>query len=320
MLWDVLPSGAYRWTGKNAIVTWDFETFFSCGTNLDGQYMEDCVKDTGIKAALEHCLLVPKRTKPVQIDAEKFMINLSSEKFFHDPTVWTDVCKEGKEIEDIRKSFESWTAVTDYFWITPSFEDPLEEYDPKVWIKFPQFVDHVPAGISGGPITIESSSHILFQGRMVNGIVKGAVDPKLANLSDWRAPLSLYITPLDTKQKILLARFRLKKGKMQGPVKMFGRVANDPTSSCNNAFMTGVSFAGNYDKGIPVGHCWKGLIGGSWIHGVVDCEGKFTGEDIAFVYPDLKTALVGKFEDGLMVKVYFYSPLLLFTTKFINLL
>ncbi len=33
----------------------------------------------------------------------------------------------------------------------------------------------------------------------------------------------------------------------------------------------------------------------------LDEEGRLSGDEIAFVYPDLKTALVGKFEGSLMI-------------------
>ena len=38
--------------------------------------------------------------------------------------------------------------------------------------------------------------------------------------------------------------------------------------------------------------------------GIVDGLGEFTGDGIAFVYPDLKTALVGTFEKGIMISGY----------------
>ena len=36
----------------------------------------------------------------------------------------------------------------------------------------------------------------------------------------------------------------------------------------------------------------------------MNSEGKMTGSDIGFLYPDLCTALVGQFEDGQMVRAY----------------
>ena len=43
-------------------------------------------------------------------------------------------------------------------------------------------------------------------------------------------------------------------------------------------------------------------MGGTYIYGVVDNRGEFTGSnDIAFIYQDLELALVGQFNKGIMV-------------------
>ena len=60
-----------------------------------------------------------------------------------------------------------------------------------------------------------------------------------------------------------------------------------------------------YENGKPTGPCWRHLIGSNYLHGIVDNEGEFTGNNIAFIYQDLQLALVGKFIKGLMVR---YSP------------
>ena len=44
-------------------------------------------------------------------------------------------------------------------------------------------------------------------------------------------------------------------------------------------------------------------MGGTYIYGVVDNHGEFTGsnDNIAFIYQDLELALVGQFNKGVMV-------------------
>ena len=61
-------------------------------------------------------------------------------------------------------------------------------------------------------------------------------------------------------------------------------------------------FIGEYQRGVPVGPCWRRLDGGGWLHGVVDNEGQFTGEDIMYIYPDFVTCLVGIFKNGIMME------------------
>ena len=60
-------------------------------------------------------------------------------------------------------------------------------------------------------------------------------------------------------------------------------------------------------RGRHEGGCRRGVLqtfdefGGSVI-GTVDSEGRLTGDDIAYVYPDKETALIGQFEDGQLVR------------------
>jgi len=62
-----------------------------------------------------------------------------------------------------------------------------------------------------------------------------------------------------------------------------------------------LSFLGYYFNGKPSGTCWKIIDGGGCVVGKVDTEGKLTGSDIAYLYPDFETALIGSFENGMMV-------------------
>lgn len=63
-----------------------------------------------------------------------------------------------------------------------------------------------------------------------------------------------------------------------------------------------VNFIGHYRAGLKHGVTWTKLTGGGWLVGHVDANGEYTGADIAFLYPDMKTALVGEFCQGVMIK------------------
>jgi len=62
-----------------------------------------------------------------------------------------------------------------------------------------------------------------------------------------------------------------------------------------------LTFLGIHSNGKPSGTCWKIIEGGGCIVGSVDKGGKLSGPDIGYIYPDFSTALVGHFDDGLMV-------------------
>ncbi|XP_059095447.1 histone-lysine N-methyltransferase SETD7-like [Tigriopus californicus] len=50
-----------------------------------------------------------------------------------------------------------------------------------------------------------------------------------------------------------------------------------------------------YSNGVPVGTVWKFLQGGGILVGEADITGNLIGDDIAFLYPDHQTALLGTF-------------------------
>ena len=76
----------------------------------------------------------------------------------------------------------------------------------------------------------------------------------------------------------------------------------DPKGHCSDKHFEGLSFLGWFEEGKPTGPCWRFLVGGTYIYGVVDNRGEFTGSnDIAFIYQDLELALVGEFNKGIMV-------------------
>jgi histone-lysine N-methyltransferase SETD7 len=76
-------------------------------------------------------------------------------------------------------------------------------------------------------------------------------------------------------------------GYLEGPVRGVGELGD-------------LVFVGQYSRGVPFGPCWVSKEGQGWLHGKVNAKGRFTGDDIAFVYPDRSTCLVGKFEGEVM--------------------
>ena len=57
---------------------------------------------------------------------------------------------------------------------------------------------------------------------------------------------------------------------------------------------------GYYGGGSPTGVCWKKVEGGGWLIGT-DGIG---GVDSSYLYPDLNTALVGRWKYGDLVSAY----------------
>lgn len=61
-------------------------------------------------------------------------------------------------------------------------------------------------------------------------------------------------------------------------------------------------WVGMYRNGQPFGVCWSLLTGGGSVVGYVDDMGGHTGDNIAYIYPDNHTALVGQFQEGVFVR------------------
>ena len=143
-----------------------------------------------------------------------------------------------------------------------------------------------------------------------------AAKPDLANTNhnDWKARVQFRMSPKNQggstfhvqgaenrfKDFSVLITGQLKESKLHGFVKMYGAVSADPESLCASNIDPILSFIGYFEAGIPSGICWRGLIGGAWLYGQVDANGDFTGSDIAYIYPDMKTAIIGKFVKGML--------------------
>ena len=96
---------------------------------------------------------------------------------------------------------------------------------------------------------------------------------------------------------------KLEENRINGLTRIFGSVPIDKNSSCSSFVTPTLSFVGRFKNGIPSGYCWRGLIGGAWLYGLVDNNGEFTGDEIAYIYPDLKAVLLGRFINGTMVNI-----------------
>ena len=223
------------------------------------------------------------------------------------------------DAEKIRENMESWVLSmslpeVDPFWMMEPSSEPLDPLDPRIDITFLALTER--PGFNHLPMEIRSRRKELFKGNLINGRLQGNVEDS-ADLPDWFSQLYFFVPdkrnlksiegmvittdPYAESNAVVVGR--LQHGRLHGPVRIFMPVSNDPKSYCGgNRLTEKLSFIGHMVDGIPTGYCWKGLLGGAWIHGKVDGQGEFTGNDIAYVYPDFKTALVGKFEKGIMVR------------------
>jgi len=56
-----------------------------------------------------------------------------------------------------------------------------------------------------------------------------------------------------------------------------------------------------FNNGLRVGWVYEGQLGGGYLVGKVDDKGELTGPDIAYIYPDFRTAIRGEYLNGQLV-------------------
>ena len=94
--------------------------------------------------------------------------------------------------------------------------------------------------------------------------------------------------------KVEISDCFFKRNRLHGPLRRFALKKF-------REFRQQLDFIGQYRRGRPHGLCWQYKEGGGFLVGVVDEKGGFTHPHaIAYIYPDLRTALLGHFEDGVM--------------------
>ena len=73
-----------------------------------------------------------------------------------------------------------------------------------------------------------------------------------------------------------------------------------PIKNENQPLHPHISFLGRFSSGIPAGNFWIRMIGNGFMHGKFEQNGEATGDNLAFIYPDMETAFYGKFEKFVM--------------------
>ena len=74
----------------------------------------------------------------------------------------------------------------------------------------------------------------------------------------------------------------------------------------NEVVKKGMRFLGYYKNGYAHATFWVGMLGGSpnaHLHGIINSlDGSISGNNISYIYPDMETAFVGRFENRVMKK------------------
>ncbi len=221
--------------------------------------------------------------------------------------------------KSIRNSLESWFHTLqngEALWFLESDPEPLDPSNPVIDIHLDHYKNRSKHQIPTRVKIVTISGEELWRGYMDNGRIQGRVHPDRVDHPGWKSRITLSLNEgsdedphLDKVGQSLTAveynhylTGSLRHGKLHGLVLKYGVMPNDPEGHCAGAVLPGLAFVGRYDNGKLFGHAWRGLTGGSWIYGDIDESGEFTGKgNVAFIYQDLETAVVGTFKNGIMV-------------------
>jgi len=279
-------------TDSRSCLVVDRDFFVNCYNLSDFKHIE-----------FSGCELSFDTSKEITLPAKNHLFNMrlkSEEKM---------IKSEMKEKLECSNSLESWLKEIqnpNLLWYHFNEKDvPFDHKNPEIEIE----LSYLKSRSSHEKLSVKIQTHIggliLFKGIMYNGKMTGKVDPKFINHPAWRSRLVIQITNpnsiniLENHMHNITGSFR--NGKLHGLVQIYGKMAVDPKGHCSGVCSEGLSFLGWFEEGKPKGPCFRSLIGGSYLYGIVDEKGEFTGtNDIAFIYQDLELALIGQFDKGIM--------------------
>ena len=265
------------------------------------------------------------------IDKEFFSTNLSNSGFsFKYNLIFNQIhnnsdplypsCRPSDSIshENIRSNLESWFKMmsvrnNDPFWFHQTNDQPFKDMqNPYLDINLGYFANRKM--FNRNTINIFASGMLLHKGIMINGKISANITT--GSISYWTNTLQIVVDiasdfqhgreridqlKIETSQRSIVIWAKIKESKLEGMVRILGTLPNDPQDDCEDNISKRLGFIGHFNNGIPTGYCWKGLLGGSFIHGKVNDQGEFSGDQISYINQDMKTGFKGIFENGIMI-------------------
>ena len=246
-------------------------------------------------------------------------------------------CEKNPKLS-IRQSLESWIKNLENpnsSWFQESNHEPFDYTNPILEITYLPITNN-PYFIKMNVIIESKDGHKLYRGVMENGHLKDTIEDNLKSHPGWQGLLTIKLIHPDSVPKSPNAEHeeddededkagemyilgKLKNGKLHGLVQTYGILSRDPIGQCPGSIFKGLSFIGWLENGTPVGVSWRQLVGGSWLYGKVDENGEFSGiNSIAILHQDLEMAMVGTYQNGILV--IFWDILMKFLKNDLNLI
>ena len=299
---------------KILYVTNDLLAIYKCKISPVKSFVYGCQKANFISEGSACDAEFYEGVNSVDEESEKFIWNLkSNERAMYGESAHPN-CKNDWQRTETTKLLKDWIdtmedQTTNPFWkeiLTTGDGNEPDEKQSEISFVVPELVDRslnfTAIKVYNGDDIIGEAKHV-GQGKItfeVADVNRTMPSDLVFDFGAWYS-LATMIVPSDDSQKKHLLFGRFNNGVLHGPVRRFLRTTNDPTKQCSHELFPGISFIGRYENGRPTGACWRGLPGNGWIYGRVDAHRRFTGDDIAYIYPDMELAIVGRFKNGLLV-------------------
>ena len=255
------------------------------------------------------------------IDRRLFRVNVNNAERHYmrdDPYPWCNT--EWKPISEYKSDFNQWmTRINDVkrepFWREQQDEGPIANDNGQITFRrtdlaFDPFKGKIDVFLGSSVQGTFGNGSMDAYGTVTTktfnisdlSIVKGNLMFTYSNMASQTQSFSLEIDDGDLKVKEVMHATigGFRNGQPQGIIRHIGRVLANKEQSCYTPYGSeGTSFTCRYVDGKAVGPCWRILLGGAFLYANND---NFTGDDVAYIYPDMKLAMVGEFKDGVMIK------------------
>ena len=232
-----------------------------------------------------------------------------------DETLSNWFCKYRDEINEkgIRTRIEKWISTVsdmDKNLITLDCDgfEPFQSFArPHIDIHIGYFSNRKSFTILG--YQIFKSTKLLHEGVMMNGNIYANIS--IDQMHHWSGTLTIVIGSQIWLNAGELYRWvndgkfviqtQLHKSRIHGVIRIWGKIPADHNDDCKRRFEPGLGLICKYANGVPIGKCWRGLLGGAWIYGELAEDGEFTGKDMVYINQDMSVGFKGTFHRGLMM-------------------
>ncbi len=155
------------------------------------------------------------------------------------------------------------------------------------------------ASSSSGPATVTFANGDYFDGELTGGVFNR--EGVVTRLSDcgaltharWVDDQMDGVAVIEGARKEGVSKSVFCKGVLHGITRRFVAARHRKDNLKMVAF---------FRHGEARGTAWKGLLGGAFLVGPLDAEEAISGEQAIYVYPDIRTVIVGRFEGDRLVR------------------